>query len=329
MEAFPSPDRSFSDDSASNKRLDEFRIFYNHTIFPELLRMERLRLRLLRLLVAASLLMFGILIFQFYIDLAVLTLLLAIPMSLAIAYLLYRIQEFRQTFKPNVVNLITDFIDDGLNFDPETPLKYEAKRKIEKSVFLDSRLFVTDAPFYEGEDFIEGKIGEMPFELSELDVREPSTVSSGLREVFRGVFLHATFPEENTEGEILIWPRHRRQYLSRSIKDFTFDGGKNVDKEVLNLSFRSHFLTYADEDTHVISILSEPMQDSIVHFVEKTGKDLYLSFQDQEIFVAVSEDKDLLEPFLFRSNLSFELIYEFFESIHLVLRIAEDFDQTH
>ncbi|HMQ48119.1 MAG TPA: DUF3137 domain-containing protein [Saprospiraceae bacterium] len=329
MEALPASDQSFSDDSAKNKRLDEFRIFYNHTIFPELVRMERLRLRLLRLLLVASLLMFGILIFQFYVNLAVLTLLMAIPIALAIGYLLYRIQEFRQTFKPHVVNLITDFIDDGLNFDPQTPLKYDPKRKIEKSVFLSSRLFVTDARFYEGEDFIEGKIGEMPFELSELDVRENSPVSSGLKEVFRGVFLHATFPEENTEGEILVWPRHRRQYLSRSIKDFTFDGGKNVDKEVLNLSFRSQFLTYADEDTHVISILSEPMQDSIVQFVEKTGKDIYLSFQDRDIFVAVTEDKDLLEPYLFRSNLSFELIFEFFESIHVVLRIAEEFDQTH
>ncbi len=316
------------DDASKIKRIEQFRIYYNHTIHPELLRMERIRINLLRLLFFSTLFMTGVLLFEFYISILALTLLLAIPLGAYISYLLYRIQRFRLTFKPNVVRLILDFIDDGMNFDPAHPLEYEPGKKIEKERFFKSQIFATKAPYYTGEDFISGRVGQMDFELSELHVKEFSLVANRLDEVFKGVMMHATFPEE-TEGRVIIWPRRLRQFHTRAIKNFTWEGGRNQDKEVNNLAFREMFLTYATEDTHVESILSEPMQDAIVRYCAATGKEMYMSFINREIYAAVSEEKDILEPYLFRSNLSFELVREFFEDIHLLLRIAEDFDQTH
>ncbi|HQU57561.1 MAG: DUF3137 domain-containing protein [Phaeodactylibacter sp.] len=310
------------------KRLEQFRIYYNHTIHPELMRMEQRRLRLLRLFLFSGIILAGIILVDFYFNNTVLTLFLAIPIGGYIFYLLYRIQEFRQAFKPNIMNLILDFIDDGMNFDPNHPLEYFPKRKIDKAQFLQSQIFATDAPFYEGEDFINGRIGEMNFEMCELAVKEFSPVRNRLNDVFNGVFLHATFPEE-TYGRVIIWPRRFRQHLTRAIKNFTWESGKNVDHEVNNDAFREAFLTYATEDTHVEGILSEPMQDAIVQYRIQTGKEIYMSFINRKIYAAVTEDKDLLEPYLFRSNLSFELVREFFEDINLLLRIAEDFDQTH
>jgi len=310
------------------KRIDEFRQYYNHTIHPELLRLERKRLRLLRLMFVSAFILLGILLFELYIDLLVLTLVLSIPIGIYIFYIGYRIREFRLTFKPLVMNLITDFIDDGMNFDPDYPLVYHPKKKISKERFMKSQIFDTPAHDYSGEDFIEGKVGEMEFELSELNVKELSRVRSGYSTVFRGVFMHATFPED-ARGRVLIWPRRLRQHLTRSIKNFHWQGGVNVEEKVNNPKFKTHFLTYATEDTHLLSILSEPMQEAILRYVEHTGKDIYMSFLDREIYAAVSEDKDLLEPRIFRSNLNFPLIREFFEDIILLLRIAEDFDQTH
>lgn len=307
------------------KRLEEFRIYYNHTIHPELMRMERRRLRLLRLLLFSAFLVIGILLLELYLNILVLTLLFTIPIVVYIGYLLYRVREFVQVFKPRIMNLILDFIDDGLNYGT---LKYDSKKFIPKDRFLESRIFSTKAPIYQGEDYMMGKIGEMDFELCELTVREFSPVRNKLDDVFKGVFLYAIFSEE-TEGEIVVWPRHFRQYLTRSIKAYTWEGGVNVDHEILNEDFREHFMTYAMEDTHVISILSEPMQEAIVRYREQTGKEIYLAFRDKEIYAGITEEKDILEPHIFRSNLSFELIKEFFEDINLVLTIVEDFDQTH
>lgn len=310
------------------ERIEQFRKYYNHTIHPELMRMERKRLRLIRLLVVSAVLIVGLLLFEFYIDLAALTLFLLLPISLYIAYLLYRIQQFKLTFKPNVMGLLLDFIDDGVNFDPSYPLQYDPKGSIDKQRFLASQIFKTQPAVYKGEDKIWGKVREMHFEMCELVVEELSPVGTGLDTVFNGVFLHATFPEKAI-GRMIIWPRRYRTRLFGAIKAFTWQDGHNVDDEVMNEAFRETFMTYATKSTHVIGLLSEPMQNALVQYRQQSGKEIFISFIDREIYAAVTEEKDLLEPHLFRSNLSFELVEEFFEDINLLLQIAEDFDKTH
>ena len=310
------------------ERIEQFRLYYNHTIHPELMRMERKRLRLIRLLAASAVLILGLLLFELYIDLAVLTLFLLLPIALYIAYLLYRIQQFRLTFKPNVMRLILDFIDDGVNFDPSHPLRYDARGNIDKQRFLASQIFKTQPAVYKGEDLIWGKVREMIFEMCELNVEEISPVGTGLQTVFDGVFLHATFPEDAV-GRIIIWPRRYRTRLFGAIKEFTWREGENKDDEIMNDAFRDAFMTYATKSTHVIGLLSETMQNALVQYRQQSGKEIFISFIDREIYAAVTEEKDLLEPHIFRSNLSFELVKEFFEDINLLLQIAEDFDKTH
>ncbi|GJM34152.1 MAG: hypothetical protein DHS20C18_31530 [Saprospiraceae bacterium] len=306
-------------------RLDDFRIYYNHTIYPELIRLERYRIRLIRLIFFSSLMGIALLIVEMYLSILVVALVLTLPVVVYISYLTYRIQRFRQTFKPQIMNLILDFMNGLPNY---SNLKYDPKKKLEKDQFFKSGIFETSAVYYEGEDFISGMVGEMEFELCELAVREISPVSNKLTEVFEGVFLYAIFGED-AEGSIVVWPRKKRQYLTRSIKAYNWRGGENMDDEILNEQFREKFLVYATEDTHVVGILSEPMQEALVKYTEKTGKDIYLSFHNKEIYAGITEPRDLMEPFLLRSNLSFELVREFYLDIALALRIVRDFDQTH
>ncbi len=306
-------------------RLEDFRIYYNHSIYPELLRMERLRKRLLRLMAFTVLLLVGIVILLIQVQLVIVAAAVAIPLVFYIAYLGYRIRQFVLAFKPRIVELIIDFIDDGVNMGE---LVYQPKRTISRERFLASQLFGTDAPVFSGEDYISGVVGQTPFALSELTVREVSPVRTRLETVFRGVFLHATFPEI-TRGQLILWPRSEAQYLTRSIKAFTRDGAVNVDHEILNGDFRLTFAAFAMPDTHVIGILPEPMQEAIVQYLRATGKTLFLSFQDRKIYAALAEPKDILEPYIFQSNVSFELIREFFSDIQLLLKIIEDFDRTH
>lgn len=309
------------------QRLDQFRIFYNHTIHPELMRMERLRIRLVRLLASSLLFLAALIMVELYLNILVITLVMAIPITFFVIYLSIRIRRYVFTFKPNVMNLVCDFIDDGPNMGT---LHYDPKRMIPKETFLESGIFATSAPLYEGEDFFEGKVGEMPFELCELTVAEYHRIYNKLDEVFKGIFLCAAFPENVSDDvAICIWPRQYRQFLSRSIRAFTFEGGKNADDEILNPNFKEAFMTYATRSTHVAGILSDPMQEAIVEYRRKTGKEIYLSFIGKKIYLAVTEPRDILEPNIFRSNVSFELVRTFFEDITLLLEIVKDFDQTH
>lgn len=306
--------------------LDSFRRYYNTHIYPELRRTERLRKRLLTLIFLSLLIILLVLTLSLYLGVALLSLFLIMPITFYIFYLGYRIQRFRQAFKPRIMGLILSFMNDQLNF---SDLSYDAKAMIPKLLFKQSNIFATRADYYEGEDFIKGMVGEMPFGLSELVVRDLSPMTNKLQDVFEGVFLHAIFAEEDTQGSIVVWPRRRKQYLTRSIKEYNFKGGHNQDYEINDPFFREHFIVYAAPGTHVEGILSEPMQEALVRYVEFTGKDIYLSFINRHIFAAISEERDLLEPGIFTSNIHFELIREFYFDIMVILKIVEDFDQTH
>ncbi|MCB0638323.1 MAG: hypothetical protein KDC54_16955, partial [Lewinella sp.] len=211
-------------------RLDEFRRYYNTHIFPELQRTERLRRRLLTLLFLSAFFGLAAMIFVLSLGIALINLFLLLPFTFYLFYLGYRMQRFRQRFKPRIVGLILDFMNDTLNF---SELHYESRNRIEKDTFLESGLFKTTADYYEGEDYIRGRVGEMPFEMSELVVREPAPMTNKLQEVFEGVFLYAVFPEEDTEGSVIVWPRRRKQDLISAIKEYTWDGGFNQDYEIM------------------------------------------------------------------------------------------------
>lgn len=307
------------------KRLDEFRIYYNHTIHPELMRLERSRIRLLQLIFFSSLLLIAIFIAELYLNILVITLILMLPIGAYIAYLGYRIRKFILTFKPNIISLILDFVDDSLNYGT---LKYDSKKSISREIFFSSKLFVSKAPVYEGEDHISGKIGELNFELCELNVQEFSPVSSRLNTIFKGVFMHSQF-NYPLEGTVLVWPKTYRQFLFRTIKSFTWEGGENADHEIMTDDFRERFMTYSTVETHVAALLTEPMQEAVVNYAQQTGKEIFISIIDSDIYIGVTEEKDILEPHIFQSNLSFDLVKEFFEDIQLALSIVEEFDQTH
>lgn len=306
------------------KRLEEFRLYYNHTIHPELVRQERSRRRLLRLIAFSFFILICLLAIELYIGILVLTLFLSIPIVVYIGYLIVRVRQFIQTFKPNVMRLILDFMSQMPNY---SKLEYTPDKSISKKQFLQSGLFATKGEYFLGEDHIQGKVSLMNFEMSELLVRQVAPVGNRLDTVFEGVFLLATFTED-TEGVIRVWPRHQRQHHTRAIKEFTWKGGKNVDDEILNEEFRDRFVVYATEDTHVVGILSEPMQAAILDYTIKTGKDIYMAFNDKEIYAGITEPRDLLEPSLFYTNLRFDLIREFYEDVYLILRVVMYFDQT-
>ena len=303
------------------QRLDEFRLFYNHTIHPELLRLERRRKRLLLLFLFTFLLLGGIFFLAVYVNIPTVTFFLMIPLGFYLAYLAYRLQRFVATFKPYVVNLILDFIDDDLNFGT---LNYDSEKFITKKQFKESRIFASKASFYKGEDYISGKIGELDFELCELKVRDFSKVRNRTNYVFRGVFMRATL-KRSIRGSIIILPRKFKQYLTRSIKDFTKIGGLEITG-FQNKTFDQLFMIYGTRDASPFMVLNIEMQDAIVRYRKEIGKEIYVSFINNSIHIAVTEPKDILEPYIFSSNVSFELVREFFEDIQLLISVVEEFD---
>lgn len=305
--------------------LKEFRIYYNRTIHPELMRLDRQRRRLLRLIFFSSIILIALILFELYLNILVITLTLMIPIGLYIFYLVQQVQKFRLNFKPKVVNLILDFMKESINFRRMT---YQPDKFIPLNMFMDSRIFGVRPAVYEGEDYIEGRVDEVEFQLSELNVKEFSRVRSRLNYVFRGVFLHAEL-KDPLNGKVLILPRQYRQFLTRTIKYFNLENAKDMDGFIKSHDFRETFLTYATVNVKIGEVLPDYLQNVFVDYVQRTGKEIYLSFQKKHLYIAITNPKDILEPYLFQSNVSFDLIREFFEDIQMVVNLVEEFDNHH
>ncbi|MCB0527135.1 MAG: DUF3137 domain-containing protein [Saprospiraceae bacterium] len=304
----------------------DFRLFYNQNIHPELLHMEQRRRRLIRLLGLSALMIAGVVAVQLFMGIFLLSLLLAIPVAMWVSYLGFRIRVFFQEFKPRVVGLLLDFIDNDVNFTFEG---YDSKGSISKNDFLESRIFTT-ADDYAGEDMIRGQVRETPFELCELRVREFSPARNKLDYVFRGIFLIGDYKRWDLHGGVLVLPDAYRKYLSRSERAFHYEGGRRVRDNLLP-EFEAFFDTYATSDIRVQDVISTDLQHVILdfrrRFQEKNRqKEIYFSIIGDKIYLALTQDKDLLEPSLFANNANFETVVEFYNDLRLLLQVVLDVD---
>ncbi|MBI1226447.1 MAG: DUF3137 domain-containing protein [Bacteroidetes bacterium] len=302
----------------------EFRIFYNQTIHPELMRLDKQRLRMLRLILFSAVLWLVVVILVYSLSEFLFAAMVSLPFLFYLAMVGTRVQRFTAEFKPKIVKLVLDFIDDGPLYGD---LKYHAKRKIPIEKFMRSKLFVTRPAVYEGEDFIEGRIGDVEFEMSELKVEEYSRVRQRLDSVFRGVFLRAKF-HYPLKGAILVVPRAKLPYLSETVKAYVGGGGQNMDGFIKNAKFREAYITYGSRNTKVTDLLTEELMGFILTY-GKRHDSISMSISGDNCYVALWNEKDILEPKLFQSNVSFELVREFFNDIYSAMYVVEALDRSH
>ncbi|MCB9336965.1 MAG: DUF3137 domain-containing protein [Lewinellaceae bacterium] len=303
---------------------DNFRIFYNQSIQPELVRLDKQRRQLLRRMFFTLLLWAGIAVLLFYLQVFVFALYALIPFGIYLYVMTTRFRKFVLTFKPRVVKLILDFIDDGLLFGD---LKYNPKGKIELKKFLWSSLFGARPAVYEGEDYIEGRIGDVEFEMCELRVQEFSRVRARLDDVFRGVFIRSKFFAP-LKGAMLVLPKKELPQLSEAVRDFVRNGGQAMDGFVRHEEFRKVYTIYGSRHTKVADLLPDELMDFMLQYRKKKGE-VYLSLFGKNCYVALSSKKDILEPKLFQSNVSFDLVREFYEDIDAALFMVMALDRSH
>jgi hypothetical protein len=263
---------------------------------------------------------------QVYLSIFVVTLLLALAVGCWIAYLGFRIQVFFKEFKPRIVTLLLDYIDNDVNFSFE---KYDPKGFIPANRFFESRIF-THADEYMGEDLIRGQVRETPFEVCELRVREFSAVRNRLDRVFIGIFLIADYQRWDLHGSVLVLPDAYRKYMSRSERAFHLLGGRRVRDNMLP-EFEAFFDTYATPDVRVKDVMSPEMQRKILQFRRRFQevnrmKEIYFSIIGDKIYLALSQDKNLLEPSLFHSNVGYDIVQEFYDDLRLLLDVVLDVD---
>ena len=208
-------------------------------------------------------------------------------------------------FKTNVIRKLIKFIDKNLN--------YSQDGYISQDDYITSKLFKRHPDRYTGDDLIFGRIDKTILMFSEIDSAYNSGGSTEFYTIFKGLFFVADF-NKKFKGETFVLPDFDKK---------NFKGTGELIK-LEDIEFEKYFTVYGSDQIESRYILSTSLMKRIVDYKEEKDKNIYISFVNNKIYVAISCNKDLFEPKTFESLLVFNLIKEYYEDLCLAVDIIED-----
>ncbi|MFH1054822.1 MAG: DUF3137 domain-containing protein [Candidatus Altiarchaeota archaeon] len=227
-------------------------------------------------------------------------------------------------FKSQIIAKIVRFIDEGLT--------YESGKTISSSAFVGSRIFLQSPDRFHGEDYVSGNVGKTRMEFSEIhaEYKTETRDSKGHKHtqwhtIFRGLFIIADF-NKNFKGLTVVLPDTAEKLfgsvLGKMLQSHNFMRDKLIKLE--DPEFEKLFVVYGDDQVEARYILSTSLMQRIMEFRKKTGRNIYLSFVNNNIVVALPYGKNLFEPRIFRSIVDYKQAEEYFENIRLAVEVVED-----
>lgn len=311
------------------RSIDEFKQFYEQTLQPQLENLDKIRKRYLfttlrfTFYLIAVILLFFVVLSQSWVPgfIKGIWILVSIGLFIYIVYKLHKTNknnEYKKLFKGEVIQPIVKFISEDLEYHP--------KRKIPKSLYRKSRLFLKDTDRFKGDDLIEGKIDKTVFHFSELHTQYKTQGNKGQthwHDIFKGIFFIADFNKE-FDGSTVLLPNQIGGGFSFFKKIF----GLNRKEKLVELAdpeFTDNFTCYSTDDIKARYILTPALMERLNRFHKKYPDNrVALSFVDGQIFVAISYHHDLFEPSYFKSVVNYDQMQSYFDDIRLVVEIVED-----
>lgn len=306
------------------KTIDQLQEFYSNELLPDLRLLEQQRKSVVsRIMLLAAVILGAVLIFSFILisrSASGFFVFYALAIGAVIFVLLCRLltKDYVSGFKAKVIRKIVQFIDEHLSYEP--------RGYIPKSTFMMSKIFKQKPNRYKGDDYVSGKIGATEIEFCELDaVHESGSGKNRSRvTIFKGMFFIADFNKDFTSETVVLPDTAEKLFgrLGQKLQSLNVFRGQLIKLE--DPEFERFFVVYGDDQVQARYILSTSLMERIVEFKKKTDRKVYISFVGSKVYVAVSFRKDLFEPKLFRTVLSFEPVKEYFEDLQLATGIVDD-----
>jgi hypothetical protein len=234
------------------------------------------------------------------------------------------IKGFVAEFKDRIIGKIVQFVEPGLS--------YHKNDCIRQPAYMSSKIFLTRPDRYKGEDLVRGMIGATAIEFSEIhsEYRSVSTDSKGRRRetwhtIFRGIFFSADF-NKHFHGETVVLPDRAEKLFGRlgqALQSMNI-ARKGSLVRLEDVAFEKRFVVYSDDQVEARYLLSTSLMERIMEFANRTGREIYLSFVDSKLHVAIPYNKNLFEPKLFSTLLNMQLSQEYLEDLLLAATIVED-----
>jgi len=234
-------------------------------------------------------------------------------------------KKFINAFKSEILPILLTYFNPALKFDQSTYVKQNLFE--ESSIFRFSEIYS-----YKGSDKVLGSYGQGNFEFSHLDVKQKTTTKSSgstetkISQLFIGLFYVADF-NKPFSGRTIIYPDYARQALGGQFgemfnKVFEFDNNHLVTLE--DVEFEKEFAVYSTDQVEARYILSPAMIERIKTIRWKLDRNIYLSFINNKLYVAIPNGSDSLSPIIFNNITNFESVEPIYQLIGTLLEIALD-----
>jgi hypothetical protein len=99
------------------------------------------------------------------------------------------------------------------------------------------------------------------------------------------------------------------------------------DKQLIKLEdseFAKYFTVYSEDQVDARYILPTNLMEKLANFKKKVRTNVYISFVEDMIYIAVEYPNGLFEPNLYKSMLKFAPLREYFEAIQFMLELVEE-----
>jgi hypothetical protein len=283
----------------------EFREFYERELVPAIEPFERQRRRAMRRAFIAGAVSLAITIGVGIYGLAgaghtaPAAVMVAFPLLLvgaAAAVLSYwlSLRDYAWGFKREVVGRVVSFLEPGLSYRQDVG--------VSQATFRSGRLFEHDIDRYKREDGVTGTVGRTEVFFSEVHAEYYSRGSKGEKHwhtLFKGLYFTADFNKHFRSKTVVVPDVAERVlggWLGNLFQKINFSrSGKLVKLE--NPDFERHYVVYADDPFEARYILTPVMMERLIEFRERpeTGDEVFVSFADSRVHIAVPMDRNLFE----------------------------------
>ena len=299
------------------KTLEELRQYYNTTLLPELRVLEEERKKALNKIILSATVIIPLIISLTVVFKHPFPIILGIIGIVAVVRLFTR--EYVKKFKVGVIEKVVTCVDGNL--------KYSKSGRIPQNTFTTSKLFKHRVDRYLGDDYVQGRLGQTEVEFSEIHAQYITRDSKGRRSyhtIFKGLFFVADFNKEFNGVTVVLPDVAEKMFGGLGSMFQSWNKGRGQLVKLEDPEFEKMFVVYGEDQVEARYILSTSLMRRITDFKKKTKRQIHLSFIKSNIFVAISYQRNLFEPRIFRTLLSFVPIQQYFEDLQLAVGIVGD-----
>ncbi|MGZ3695370.1 MAG: DUF3137 domain-containing protein [Bdellovibrionota bacterium] len=228
-------------------------------------------------------------------------------------------RPYRDRFKKEIIRKAFHRFFPSLVYDPEA--------KIARDLYDEAKFF-SGINIYSGNDYCEGKLGDVNFCFSELHCKYESGSGKNrtVKTIFRGFFFVGDF-QRNFFFRTTIQPDNAENllgYIGRGLQRLE-SGDRLVDLE--DSEFEKLFVVTSDDQVEARYILTPALMEKIVDFRKRLGQRIHICFVNGKMFLAIETGRDYFEPKLFGEIIERRDLMEFIDMLSLLMGVAAEFLQ--